>query len=73
MKRVSWIFLLISCLSTFSLNASAEYQCFVKDRGGHMWASEGSTEDRAKAVAMSFCSAYSPNSASCSFNRCISH
>lgn len=73
MKKMSWIFLFTVSLSLFSVNASAEYQCFVRDQGGHMWASEGSTEDRATAVAMSFCSAYSPNSASCSFNRCITH
>ncbi len=72
MKNMLWISLLI-CLSLFSLNVSAGVQCFVKDKGGHMWASEGSTEDRATAVAMSFCSAYSPNSTSCQFNRCISH
>jgi hypothetical protein len=72
MKNILWIFLLIS-LSITSFQASAGWQCFVKDKGGHMWASEGSTEDRATAVAMSFCSAYSPNSTSCQFNRCISH
>ena len=68
MKKLLWIVLLTSM---FSLNASAQVQCFVKDRGGHMWASEGSTDERATAVAMSFCSAYSPDSASCAFNRCI--
>lgn len=70
MKKILWTSLLIS-LSALSLNATAGMQCFVKDSGGHMWASEGSTEDRATAVAMSFCSAYSPNSASCQFNRCV--
>lgn len=70
MKKILWIVLLTS---VFSLNASAQVQCFVKDKGGHMWASEGSTDERATAVAMSFCSAYSPNSVTCQFNRCISH
>ena len=71
MKNILWISLIIS-LSMLSINASAGFQCFVKDQGGHQWASEGSTEDRATAVAMSFCSAYSPNSTSCQFNRCYS-
>ncbi len=72
MKKILWMSLFVF-LSTFNFNAYAEMQCFVKDKGGHMWASEGSTEERATAVAMSFCSAYSPNSASCQFNRCINH
>jgi len=73
MKKLLWIFLLISYSSLFSTNAFAQYQCFVRDKGGHMWASDGSTEDRATTVAMSFCSAYSPNSSTCEFNRCITH
>lgn len=72
MNKVLWTILLTS-LSILSLNASANVQCFVKDKGGHMWASEGSTEDRATAVAQSFCSAYSPNGATCQFSRCINH
>lgn len=70
MKKALWMFLLTSC---FSINAFAEYQCFTRDIGGHQWASEGSTEERATAVAMSFCTAYSPDSGTCKFNKCISH
>ncbi len=72
MKSILWM-LLPACLTLLSLNASADVQCFVKDKRGHMWASEGSTEDRATAVAKSFCTAYSPDKDTCEFSRCIGY
>lgn len=63
--------LLCISVSTFSFNAFAQWQCYVNDKGGHTWRSEGSTKDRATAVAMSFCSSSSPDSKSCQFNQCM--
>lgn len=71
MKKNLWIILLGFYVSTFSFNAFAQFQCYVNDKGGHFWRSEGSTEDRATTIAMNFCKAYSPNSSSCIFNKCI--
>lgn len=70
MTKSLWMMCLISALSMVSLNAFAEWQCYARDKGGHMWKSEGSTEERATAVAMSFCSGYSPDSATCKISKC---
>jgi hypothetical protein len=71
MKRTLCLSLLTACLSMLSVNAFAEYECYAGDKGGHLWASTGSTQERATAVAMSFCSGYSPDSASCQVNKCV--
>jgi hypothetical protein len=71
MKKTLWMCLLTACFTTFSINAFAAYECYAGDKGGHMWKSAGSTEERATAVAMSFCTGYSPDSASCQFKKCI--
>jgi len=68
MKKTIWIFLLI--FSSLSMNAYAQFECFAGDKGGHYWTSTGQTQDRATAVAMSFCTAYSPDSASCQITKC---
>ena len=71
MKKNLWIFLLGLCVSTLSFNAFAQSECYVNDKGGHFWKSEGSTEDRATTIAMNFCKAYSPDSSTCVFNKCM--
>ncbi len=71
MKKNLWIVLLGLYVSTFGFNAFAQFQCFANDKGGHFWESKGSTEARAKKVAMNFCKAYSPHSSTCVFNKCI--
>lgn len=71
MKKNVWIVLLGICASIFSFNAFAQVQCFVNDKGGHFWKSEGSTEARATSVAMNFCKAYSPDSSTCELHKCM--
>lgn len=71
MKHALWISILSSALTTLSLNAYAEWQCYVVDQGGHYWTSPGSTQERATAVALSFCSAYSPNGHTCHMSKCL--
>lgn len=64
--------LLFLSLSVLSASSHADWQCFAADKGGHNWMSTGSTQERADAVAMSFCQAYSPDSASCHIHDCAS-
>lgn len=73
MQNNLWIILLGICTTIFSFNAFAQSQCYVNDKGGHFWSSKGSTDDRATAVAMNFCKAYSPDSSTCTFSKCINN
>lgn len=59
-------------ISLISSSVFADFQCYAKDAGGHMWSSAGSTQDRATAVAMSFCSSFSPDGSSCQPAQCTS-
>jgi len=54
----------------FAFNTYADWQCSVMDKGGHRWAFSGMTEDHANQVAMSFCTAYSPDSGTCHVAGC---
>ncbi len=71
MKLTLWKFILISSLSALTFNTYADWQCYANDSGGHYWTSTGTTQDRATAVALSFCSAYSPDSGSCQVSKCL--
>jgi hypothetical protein len=62
--------LLFLSLSVMSLNIYAAWECYAADKKGHTWASAGTNEHRASKVALSFCSAYSPNSSSCHVTKC---
>jgi hypothetical protein len=70
-KTTSWKIVLSGLLVFFAVNAHANWQCYAADSGGHYWTSEGSTQERANAVALSFCSAYSPDSTSCHMSKCL--
>jgi hypothetical protein len=61
---------LLFVLSFCGFNAYANFQCYAMDSGGHTWTSEGLTEEHANTVALSFCSAYSPDSGSCHMSKC---
>jgi len=70
-KIQSWIkAALLIAASLIALNAHAEWQCFAGDSGGHLWSSGGLTQEHANEVALSFCSAYSPDSGSCHITNC---
>jgi hypothetical protein len=72
-KITFWKFILSTSLSILTLNAYAEeWQCIAADEGGHRWSSTGMTQDHANTVALSFCTAYSPNSGSCHVSSCVS-
>lgn len=70
-----------SCLVIMSIfffvNAHAQevvqtsWECYAADQGGHFWKSTGMTQERALAVAMSFCGAYSPNGKTCQMSKCL--
>ena len=64
-------FVFVSLLSLLSLNAYADWECFAGDAGGHFWKSTGMIQERAVAVAMSFCSSFSPNGDSCHEDKCF--
>ena len=70
MKAMLWKFILFTSISTLSLTAHAEWQCYAADKGGHLWESKGFTQEHANAVALSFCTAYSPDSSSCHTSNC---
>jgi hypothetical protein len=70
MKSTCWKFILFGLLVISTLNAYADWQCYVADKGGHTWTSTGMTEERANAIAFSFCNAYSPNASSCHLSNC---
>lgn len=70
MKRTFSEFLLLALLSSCTLSAHAEWMCYVADSHGHRWASTGSTEERATAVARSFCTAYSQHASTCHTSQC---
>jgi hypothetical protein len=61
----------VSVFSFFSLNAYADWECYVADDGGHFWKSTGMTQERAVAVAKSFCSSYSPMGGTCHEDKCF--
>jgi len=61
----------ISMVSLFSLNTYADFLCYTVDQGGHYWRSTGTTEERATAVAMNFCSGNSPNGDTCQPAKCL--
>ena len=63
------VILTILCL--FSVNVHADWLCYTVDKNGHFWRSTGMTQDRAVAVAMSFCSAHSPDGKSCQPSKCM--
>lgn len=69
MKQAKLI-LMIALISAFSVNAYADWQCYANDQGNHWWTSPGMTQERASAVAMSFCSSFSPNGKSCQVSKC---
>lgn len=71
MKLNLWKFFLLSSLTIFTLQAYAEWECYASDVKGHRWASEGSTQDRANAVALNFCNAYSNHSSTCHPTQCL--
>jgi hypothetical protein len=58
-------------LALFSVQANANWQCYAVDQGNHFWKSSGMTQERASQVALSFCSAYSPNGKSCQVSKCM--
>lgn len=62
--------LLLVSLSIAASNSFAELQCYVSDVKGHTWGSAGSTEERAYAVAQSFCESFSPDSSTCKPTKC---
>lgn len=62
---------ILSMLCLISLNAYADWECYTVDQGGHYWMSTGMTQERAVAVAMSFCSSHSPNGKSCQPSKCM--
>lgn len=57
-------FLLVT-LCLFSLNSFAAFTCYTVDKNDRYWKSPGQVEERACAVAMSMCSAHSPDGKSC--------
>lgn len=70
--KIQYLKVVLLCLfSMVTLNANADWQCYAADKNGHFWKSEGSTQDRASAVAMSFCSAYSPDGPTCQIDKCL--
>lgn len=71
MKTIIWKLVLAVSFFSLGANAFADWQCYVVDKGGHRWASTGMTQDHANQVAMSFCTAYSPNSSSCHTASCL--
>lgn len=70
MKSVIWKLVFVISFCSLSINAFADWQCSVIDKGGHRWAFKGMTQDHANQVALSFCTAYSPNSGSCHTSNC---
>ena len=74
MRITFWKFVVLIALNIVALNAHAdeEWQCIASDQGGHRWLSTGMTQDHANAVALSFCTAYSPDSESCHISSCAS-
>ena len=72
MRIILWKLILFSVLGALSLSIYAqEWQCYVIDKKGHVWGSAGMTQDHANAVALSFCTAYSPDSSSCHLSKCV--
>lgn len=69
-KKTAARFIVTALLSSVVLSAHAEWRCFAADKGGHTWMSAGLTQEHATTVAHSFCTAYSPNSASCHVTTC---
>lgn len=71
MKCSFWRILILTLFSLFSANTFALWQCYVADKGGHLWESKGLTQDHALAVATKFCEAYSPNGNTCHKRNCL--
>lgn len=62
--NIKWKLLLaISCL--LSVNVHARFVCHTVDKDNHYWRGTGEFQERACAVAMSFCTSHSPNGKSC--------
>lgn len=60
----------VIALSLSATHAFADWQCYASDKSGHTWASGGSTQERATAVAMSFCSSFSHEGGTCQPTKC---
>lgn len=71
MKLYLFKFMIFTLLSVSASNAYAMWQCYVADKGGHVWESKGLTQENALAVATSFCKSFSPNGKSCRTTECV--